>query len=362
MIAFIVILPILLFYLVIGVWAERKIAGFIQDRLGPMEVGYKGLLQTVADALKLIQKEDIVAYAIDRKVFVMAPILIFVSVFAGFAVLPMAPDLIGSSMEIGLFYMIAIISLDVVGILLAGWSSNSKYAVYGAMRGVAQIISYEVPLGLTVLSMVIIAQTLDLQEMCFQQSIFVPENTNYLFGVTSIDISKIGGFLSWNIVRFPLSFIVFIIFFITTLAESNRAPFDLPESESELIGGFQTEYGGFRWSVVMLGEYAMMLLTALLGVILFFGGWATPLPNIGGMELATWTSGTIGGLSGYVWGVFWMVSKGAVWIFAQMWVRWTYPRLRIDQLMYLAWKILTPFSLVMVLVACIWKMLMFNAG
>ena len=132
--------------------------------------------------------------------------------------------------------------------------------------------------------------------------------------------------------------------------------------ESELIGGFQTEYGGFRWSVVMLGEYAMMLLTALLGVILFFGGWSTPLPNIGSLELATWTSGTVGEMSGYVWGVCWFVLKGSVWIFAQMWVRWTYPRLRIDQLMYLAWKVLTPFSLVMVLVACIWKMMMFNAG
>ena len=362
MIALIIILPILLFYLIVGVWAERKIAGFIQDRLGPMEVGYKGLLQTIADALKLLQKEEIIAYAVDRKIFVMAPVLIFVSVFTGFAVLPMAPDLVGSSLEIGLFYMIAIISLDVIGILLAGWSSNSKYAVYGAMRGVAQIISYEVPLGLTVLSMVVISQTLDLQEICFQQSIFVPEKSNYLFGVTSIDTSQIGGFLSWNIIRFPFSFIVFIIFFITTLAESNRAPFDLPEAESELIGGFQTEYGGFRWSVIMLGEYAMMLLTGLLGVILFFGGWTSALPNIGGLELANWTSGTVGSMSGYVWGLFWMISKGAVWIFAQMWVRWTYPRLRIDQLMYLAWKVLTPFSLVMVLVACVWKMWMFNAG
>ena len=141
----------------------------------------------------------------------------------------------------------------------------------------------------------------------------------------------------------------------------------MSEAESELIGGFQTEYGGFRWSVVMLGEYAMMLLTALLGVILFFGGWATPLPNIvisdiGGLYLANWTSGIVGDFSGYFWGVFWFVSKGSVWIFTQMWVRWTYPRLRIDQLMYLAWKVLTPFSLVMVLIACIWKMLMFNAG
>lgn len=361
MIALLVILPILLFYLVIGVWAERKIAGFIQDRLGPMEVGYKGLLQTIADALKLLQKEEIVAYSIDKKVFIAAPVLIFVSVFAGFAVLPMAPGLIGSTAELGLFYMIAIISLDVVGILLAGWSSNSKYAIYGAMRGVAQIISYEVPLGLTVLSMVVITQTLDLQEVCYQQSIWASESVK-LFGVTSLNVTKIGGFLSWNIIRFPFAFIVFIIYYITTLAESNRAPFDLPESESELIGGFQTEYGGFRWSVIMLGEYSMMLLTGLLGVVLFFGGWASPLPNIGSLELATWTSGQEGQLSGYVWGVFWTAFKGAIWIFSQMWVRWTYPRLRIDQLMYLAWKVLTPFSLVLVLIACAWKMWMINAG
>ena len=341
-----------------GVWVERKVAGFIQDRLGPMEVGYKGLLQTVADVLKLLQKEEIVAVGIDRKVFFVAPIIIFVSVFAGFAVVPMAPELIGSTMGTGLFYMLAIISVDVIGLLLCGWSSNSKYAVYGAFRAVAQLISYEVPLGLATLAMVVVSETLDLQAMCFQQSIWATD-TNYLFGLTSIDVTSVGGFLSWNIIQYPFSIIVFIIFFISTLAESNRAPFDLPEAESELIAGFQTEYGGFRWSVIMLGEYAVMMLTGLLGGVLFFGGWTTPLPNIGSLELATWTSGTPGELSAYFWGVTWTVVKVAFWIFLQMWARWTYPRLRMDQLMYLAWKVLTPFALLLVFVACFWKMWMF---
>ena len=337
-----------------GIWVERKIAGFIQDRLGPMEVGYKGLLQTVADVIKLLQKEEIIAEGIDKKVFLAAPVIIFVSIFSGLAMIPLAPDVIGSASKVGVFYIIAIISLDVIGLLLAGWSSYNKYSVYGALRAVAQIISYEVPLGLCILSMVIFAQTLDLQEMCFQQSVFA-EDIN-LFGLTGIDVTG-KGFLTWNIIQFPLSFILLIIYFISTLAESNRAPFDLPEADAELIAGIQTEYGGFRWSVIALGEYSMMFLTGLLGSVLFFGGWSTPLPNIGSIELATWTSGELGTLSAYIWGVFWTLAKISVWIFVQMWVRWTYPRLRIDQLMHLSWKVLTPFSMVMIIVASIWKML-----
>ncbi len=344
----------LLFYLIIGVWVERKIAGFIQDRLGPMEVGYKGLLQTVADVIKLLQKEEIIAKGIDKKVFLAAPVLIFVSIFSGMAMIPLAPDLIGSASKVGLFYLIAIISIDVVGLLLAGWSSYNKYSVYGALRAVAQIISYEVPLTLSILAMVIFTQTLDLQEMCYQQSIFA-ENVN-LFGISTIRLTE-SGFLSWNIIQFPLSFILFFIFFISTLAESNRAPFDLPEADAELIAGVQTEYAGFRWSVITLGEYTMMFLTGLLGNILFFGGWSTPFPNVGSFELGTWTTGEIGELSGYLWGFFWTILKICFWIFAQMWVRWTYPRLRIDQLMHLSWKVLTPFSMVMILVASIWKMI-----
>lgn len=357
MIAYSIILSFVLVYAVFAIWVERKVSAFIQDRVGPMEVGYKGLLQTIADLLKLLQKEDIVPKAADRKVFLIAPLVIFVAVFAGFAAIPIAPGLIGTNANIGVFFILAIVSLDVIGFLLAGWSSNNKYAIYGAMRAVAQMISYEIPLGLCILAVVMISQSLNLQEISFQQGIFT-EQPQYLFGITSIDVSQVGGFVTWNIVRFPLLFFAFIIFFIASLAEANRGPFDIPEAESELIAGYLTEYSGFRWSVIMLAEYAMMLLVGLLGSVLFLGSWNTPLPNMGGLALADWTSGTPGQFSGYLWGMFWLFSKALLWVFVQIWVRWTYPRLRVDQLMYLCWKVLTPAALLIVLIGGIWRLLM----
>lgn len=356
-VAFLVILPFVLVYTVFVVWAERKVAGFIQDRLGPMEVGYKGLLQTIADLLKLIQKEDIVPGKAMKWIFLVAPVVIIVSILAGFATLPLAPGLIGSATKVGAFWMISIVAIDVLGYVMAGWGSNNKYAVLGAMRAVAQIISYEVPLTLIVLSMLMIAQTLDLQEVSMQQSYL--QEGNYLFGIQGwVPLYERGGFLSWNIIRFPLSFIGFVVYFIASLAEANRGPFDIAEAESEIIAGFHTEYSGFRWSMIMLGEYAMLLLVGLLGSVLFFGGWNTFLPNIGNLRLAEWTTGTIGEFSGYIWGAFWLFSKGLIWVLVSLWVRWTYPRLRVDQLMYLCWKVLTPLSMIMVLLAGLWRMLM----
>ena len=358
MIAFLVILPFVLLYVVFAVWAERKVAGFIQDRLGPMEVGYKGLLQTIADLLKLIQKEDIVPDKALRWIFLSAPVVIIVSILSGFATLPIAPDLIGSTTKVGAFYMISIVAIDVLGYVMAGWGSNNKYSVLGAMRAVAQIISYEVPLTLIVLSMLMIAQTLDLQEVSMQQS-YLYEGKNYLFGIKGwVELKEVGGFLTWNIVRFPLSIIGFVVFFIASLAEANRGPFDIAEAESEIIAGFHTEYSGFRWSMIMLGEYAMLLLVGFLGSVLFFGGWNTFLPNIGTLRLAEWTTGNPGDLSGYIWGAFWLFSKGIIWVLVSLWVRWTYPRLRVDQLMYLCWKVLTPIAMVMVLLSGLWRMLM----
>ena len=385
MIAFLIILPFLLVYAVFAIWAERKVSAFIHDRLGPMEVGYKGLLQTVADLVKLLQKEEIVPQAAEKRAFWIAPVIIFVAVFAGFATLPLAPGLIGSPIKMGVFYMLAIISLDVIGFIIAGWSSNNKYSIYGAMRAVAQIISYEVPLSLTILSVLMISQSLDLQEIATQQGVFwndevavqaeelikqgltseaqtlLDTKRNYLFGIKAwgIEVTEIGGITTWNIVRFPLLFIGLIIFYISSLAESNRAPFDIPEAESELIAGFQTEYSGFRWSMIMLGEYALMLLVAFLGSTLFLGAWNTPLPNIGtSLPLANWTSGTPGELSGYAWGIFWLFSKAIFWVLTQIWVRFTYPRLRADQLMYLCWKVLIPFATIIVLLAGVWRLLM----
>lgn len=327
---FFVYLPFLLGFTVVAVYAERKVAAFIQNRLGPMEVGYKGILQTVADLLKMLQKEDIRADAVDKTPFLVAPILVITAVFAGFSFLPVNAELSGSATSGSLFFLLAIVSLDVLGLLMAGWSSNNKYSLYGAMRAVAQIISYEVPLGLSVLCVIVISGTLNLQEICVLQS-----------G---------NGLLSWNIAQ-PVLIIPFVVFFVAGLAESNRAPFDLPESESELIGGYHTEYSGFRWGIFMLAEYGMMLLVALLVAILFLGGWNSPFPNMGSFELYRYTSGT-------TWGAFWLILKAFVMVFVQMWVRWTLPRLRVDQLMNLSWKYLTPISLVMLLLCSLWKLWM----
>ncbi|MEI9917973.1 MAG: NADH-quinone oxidoreductase subunit NuoH [Bacteroidota bacterium] len=316
------ILPFLVFYLVMIVYAERKISAFMQDRLGPMEVGYYGLLQTIADLLKLLQKEDIIPAAADRILFKIAPIIIFVVIFAGFSVIPLSAEWPGAGLQTGVFFLLAIISLDVIGIILAGWSSGNKYSSLGAFRAIAQIISYEVPLTLTVLCVAMFNNTLDLQKISIAQSGNL-------------------GLVDWNVVQMPFLFVAWIIFFIASLAESNRAPFDLPEAESELVAGFHTEYSGFRWAIVMLAEYAMMLLVSMLGAVLFFGSWNSPIP---------------GALNGLVWGVFWLVLKSVVLTVLQVWVRWTYPRVRIDQLMNLSWKYLTPAALVLVIITGFWKL------
>lgn len=341
-----------------AIYAERKISAFIQDRLGPMEVGYYGIGQTVADLLKLLQKEDIVPANAQRALFKIAPVVIFVSVFAGFSVLPLSASWSGAAISSGLFFLLAIISLDVVGIMIAGWSSNNKYSMLGTMRSAAQLISYEVPLGLAVLSVCIFSQTLDLQQISYQQGILSPEPKYFLdIPAWHIRVDEAGGFFAWNIFRMPLLFFTWVIFFIASLAECNRAPFDLPEAESELVAGYHTEYSGFRFAVIMLGEYAMMLLVSILGTVLFFGSWNTPLPDIGTLKLATWTTGTPGTLGSTLWGIFWLMSKSLFFVSVQMWIRWTYPRLRIDQLMGLSWKYLTPAALLLIVVFAFWKII-----
>jgi NADH-quinone oxidoreductase subunit H len=345
--------------MIVVVWAERKISAFIQDRLGPMEVGYYGIGQTIADLIKLLFKEDIIPEKADKNLFAAAPVIIFVSVFAGYAVLPLGPDIIGSSVPTGVFYLLTIISLDVVGLMLAGWASHNKFSMLGSLRGISQIISYEVPLTLSVLSAVVICQSLNLQEISMQQGVYASE-ANYLFGIKSlaIDISQVGGFLTWNIFRAPILIPVFLIFFIASLAECNRAPFDIPEAESEIVAGFHTEYSGFRWALLFLGEYSMMLLICLLGAVLFLGSWNTPFPNMGGVKLGTWTSGPPGTIAGNLWGFFWIISKAFFLVFLQMMARWTYPRLRVDQLMNFCWKVLLPTSLILFFFSALWRLLM----
>lgn len=348
MITFLIFLPFLLGFVVVAVYGERKIAAFIQSRLGPMEVGPKGVIQTIADLLKMLQKEDIVPKAADALLFLTAPLIVFAAIFTGYAILPLSENISGSNIDTGIFFLLAIVSLDVLGILLAGWGSNNKFGLYGSMRAVAQIVSYEIPLGLSILCVVMVSQTLDLQQIIIQQGVYSTDQS-FLFGIPAIDVTASGGLLSWNVFRMPALIIAFLIFFISGLAESNRVPFDLPESDSELIGGYHTEYSGFRWGIFMLSEYGMMLLISFLAAILFFGGWYSPLPNIGSLRLAELTNGPI-------WGAFWLVSKAMFFIFLQMMARWTYPRLRVDQLMSLSWKYLTPTAIALLFIIGIWKL------
>ncbi len=335
----------------VSVYAERKISAFIQDRLGPMEVGKYGLLQTFADILKLIQKEYIVPALADKVLFTVAPVIIFVAVYLGFVALPWAPGLVTANMNLGVFYVFAIISIEALGILMAGWSSNNKYSLLGAVRSVAQMVSYEIPIGFAIISAVMISQTLDLQLINYNQGILSKQDILFL---GFINVNQIGGILAWNVFQAPHLLVAYMIYFIASLAECNRAPFDLPEAESELIGGFHTEYTGLRFAFIFLAEYAMMFLVAMLGVTLFLGGWNTPFPNIGSFKLAEYTTGIF-------WGIFWVMGKCLLVVAVQMWIRWTLPRLRVDQLMTLCWKVLTPLAFACLVISGLWMLLLLSA-
>ncbi len=309
------VIPFALF----AVWWERKISAHMQDRLGPMRTGWHGWSQTIADILKLIQKEDIIPSAADRKLFILAPYVVFVGSYAAFAAIPFSAAYIGSEINLGLFYVIAISSLVVIGLLMAGWSSNNKWSLFGAMRSAAQIVSYEIPIALSLLAVVMVVGSFDLQE---------------------INRAQAGWFWNWFVFqKFPLLFIAGVIYFVASLAETNRTPFDIPEAESELVGGYHTEYGGMRFALLFLSEYANMFAVSAIASAMFFGGWNSPFGEF---------------LSGPWWGLFWFLSKGMTFIFIQMWLRWTLPRLRVDQLMYVSWKVLIPFSFVVMVGVGFW--------
>jgi NADH-quinone oxidoreductase subunit H len=333
-------------FTMLGVYAERKVSAFIQNRLGPMETGKYGWLQVPADMLKMVQKELIIPAAADKVLFIVAPVIIFIGVFLGFAALPWAPGIIPAHINMGLYYIFAIISIETLGILMAGWGSNNKYSILGAMRSAAQIISYEIPAGFALIAAVMIAQSLDLQVIASQQGILSAEKIKFL---GFWDVSNTGGILAWNIFRAPHLLIAFVIYFIASLAESNRAPFDIPEAESELVAGFHTEFTGLQFALVFLAEYSMMFLVSMVGVILFLGAWNTPLPNMGSVTLATWTTGA-------VWGILWILIKSFALVGVQLWIRWTLPRLRVDQLMNLCWKVLTPLAFLCMLLSGVWRL------
>ncbi|MGD0307666.1 MAG: NADH-quinone oxidoreductase subunit NuoH [Acidobacteriota bacterium] len=305
------------------VWLERKVSAHMQDRLGPMYVGgWHGWAQTIADSLKLFLKEDIIPESADKVLFVMAPYIAFLGAFAAFVVLPFGAASIVSDLNIGILYIVAVGSLAAVGILMAGWSSNSKYSLYGGMRSVAQIVSYEIPSAMAIMTVVILVGSLSMQQIVGAQK---------------------GGIQNWFLFRNPFTFLAFFLYFISSLAEVNRTPFDIPEAESELVAGYHTEYSGMRFAFFFLAEYANMLVVAGVATTLFLGGWTQILP----------------GSTQLIPGPIMFFLKVMVLIFVQMWLRWSLPRLRVDQLMYFCWKVLLPASFVLILgvgwMAVYWK-------
>lgn len=364
-------------------WLERKILAHMQIRLGPMRVGPHGLLQPIADAVKLILKEDIIPEGADRFVFWLAPLIILLAVFSVYCVVPFGPTHAITDMNIGLLFMLGVSSLGVVGIVMAGWASNSHYPLIGALRSSAQMVSYEVAMGLAVVSAVLMTS-------------LNAEGTGTLSMIGIVRAQQQQHI--WFIFKFfPLGLIAFFIFAVAMVAETNRAPFDLPEAESELTAGFHTEYSGLRWSLFMLGEYAAMIAVSSIAVTLWLGGWMRPFPNLlrgPAWELAfswvpaltffgiaglTWYSTTrmprhsyfriqtigLGALAavfaliglialvpavrGRIQDLYWFVLKIAVFLYLYIWYRGTFPRYRFDQLMKVGWKVLLPMGIAILL-------------
>jgi len=318
---------------------ERRLLGFLQVRKGPNRVGWEGSLQWLADALKLMVKEDIVPLRAERFLHWLAPFLALIPAITVFAVLPWGPGLkfpvpgrgwvetplYACDLNVGLLMVLAVTSIGIYGIILGGWSSNSKYALLGGLRSAAQLISYEVPMGFAVVSAVLMARSLSLVEI--------------------IQAQKDAGL--WFV--FP-GLISFFLYFVSGVAETNRTPFDLPEAESELVAGFHTEYSGFKWSVFFMAEYANMITVGAIATTLFFGGWLRPFPNVAWLSFLDLVPPFV-----------WFCGKIGLFLFTYIWFRATFPRYRFDQLMALGWKVLIPLSLgnvALVAVAALWG----NAG
>src|SRR5438552_439367 len=308
--------------------AERKVAAWIQVRLGPMRVGPYGILQPLADGVKLMLKEDIVPAGADKWIFTLAPVISLVSAFIVFAVIPFGPPdaftIMGhkvgyviTDLNIGLLYVLSISSVSVLGIILGGWASNSKYPLLGALRSAAQMVSYEVALGFSIMGVLMLSGTLSL--------------------VSIVEAQKNSGI--WYVFYQPVAF---LLFFVCGVAETNRAPFDLPEAETELVAGFHTEYSGFRFSLFFLAEYANMLTVAAMAVTLFWGGWLRPFPNVAALAFLD-----------LVPPVLWFIAKVIVFLYFYLWFRASWPRYRYDQLMKLGWQYLLPISMANLIVTAI---------
>jgi NADH-quinone oxidoreductase subunit H len=305
----------------IFIWLERKVSGRIQDRLGPTRTGGKfGWLQSLADGIKLIQKEDLVPKDADGLMFRLAPYIVVVSSFVGYMALPFSDGWAAVAIDTGLFLTLAVLSLEVLGVILAGYSSGSKWALFGAIRESAQMVSYEIPMAICALCPIVTAGTLNLNEIALLQS---------------------GGIWNWNVVH-PFNFFAFFVYFTCATASCKRAPFDLAEAESELVAGFLTEYSGMRWSLFFLAEYASMFLVSGLATVLFLGGWDDGLGIIASIKAAMPVG--LGNYLANLLGFLVFMTKASALVFVQIWVRWTLPRLRIDQVMTTCLKYLIPIS------------------
>jgi NADH-quinone oxidoreductase subunit H len=330
-------------------WLERRVWARIQSRVGPNRVGPQGILQWLADGIKNILKEDLIPSSADKKLFSLAPYIVFVGFFATFVVIPFGSRFIVADLNIGILYILAVTSLVVVGILMAGWSSNNKWSLLGGMRAAAQIVSYEIPAGLAVLTIIFTAGTLSMQGIIQEQ-----------------------GWAPWNWLLFhnPFTFAAFFLFFTSALAEGNRTPFDIPEAESELVAGYVTEYSGMRFLFFFFAEWGNLYVIGAVATTLFLGGWQIPLEiSIGTISLSIANHPVLRGVLEFT--VFFL--KAYLWVFVAMWVRGTLPRVRVDQLMSCCWKYLVPLSFICLLGTAAWllvwpkgnpvgSMLMFGIG
>lgn len=324
----VVLITFMLLSAIFFVWLERKVAARIQDRLGPTRVGGKfGWLQTLTDGLKLLVKEDIVPGAADQMLFRMGPYLALVASFIAFIALPFGSGVVAQGLSIGVFFILGALSLEVFGIILGGYGSGSKWALFGGMREAAQVVSYEVPRALSVIVPVIVAGTMNLGVIARQQE---------------------GFFWNWYLFHDPFTFLAFWTFFTCGTASCKRAPFDLAEAESELVAGFHTEYSGFRWLIFFMAEYASMFVVSGIATLLFLGGWST--------GVLPWELTTVLGPLGNVLNVIVFIAKGWLLVFVMMWVRWTLPRLRIDQVMMTCIKYLIPITCALLLLVSLWQL------
>ncbi len=327
-----------------AIWWERKVSAFIQSRLGPMRVGaWHGWAQSLADGVKLLAKEDLVPAGADRALFRLAPYLAFAPALCAFVALPFGVYWVFRDLDVALLFVLAMMSIEIVAVLLAGWASNNKWSVFGAMREACQVVSYEIPMGMSLLVPVMIAGSMQLTEIAAQQS---------------------GGWMNWNAFHSPWAAIALCTYYVSSLASCKRAPFDLPEAESELVAGFHTEYSGFRWSLFFFAEYAAMFVVSGLSVILFLGAWDAPWA---GLAPAGWGGPDAPAaqqlLSGVLFsGPIWFILKCMFLVYVQMWLRWTLPRLRIDQVLYSCVQVVLPLTLVTLLASAVWELALQNSA